>query len=95
MTTVWKYELKMAEEQSIEMPDGAKILSAQMQAGQLMLWALVDTEHAKAGRMIGILGTGQPAAHWMNWPNARFISTVQITGSISVLVLHVFELLEE
>lgn len=73
MLTIWKYELRVADVQKVEMPTGAQLLHV---AGQRidehtddhirhltapMLWAKVDTDAPRAHRLIGVVGTGNPA----------------------------------
>lgn len=59
MHTIWKYELAIIDEQTIEMPAGAVILTVQVQDGKLCLWAKVNTVHlVKTKRKIAVVGTG-------------------------------------
>jgi hypothetical protein len=83
--TIWKYPLEITDTQNVMMPEGAEILSAQMQGDALCLWALVNPEAPKQRREIEVLGTGNPA------PDAkrRYISTTQMHGG--ALVWHIFE----
>lgn len=86
MKTIWKYPLKVAGEQVVEMPEGAKIISAQMQGGQLCLWAIVISCRAVESRRICVFGTG----HDISTDRAyEFIDTAQMAGGS--LVWHVFE----
>lgn len=50
----------MADTQTVQMPTGAQILTAQMQGQTICLWALVDCEPElpKQNREIEIIGTG-------------------------------------
>jgi hypothetical protein len=73
MMTIWKYSLTLLDEQQIQIPEGAKILSVQIQNDEICIWALVDTERPKETRSIGIIGTGNPC--WC--PNWNYIGTVQ------------------
>lgn len=62
MQTIYKYPLRIEDEQEIEMPSAAKFLSVQVQPGVgPCLWALVDTDNIPSKRMIQIRGTGHPA----------------------------------
>ncbi len=83
--TIWKYHLEITDTQNVMMPEGAEILSAQMQGDSLCLWALVNPDAPKQRREIEVLGTGNPA------PDAkrRYISTTQMHGG--ALVWHIFE----
>ena len=88
LATIWKFPLAITDRQTVTMPKGAQILSAQMQGTTLCLWALVDPAASRKDRTIEILGTGNPA------PDAHrsYISTTQMAGGR--LVWHVFEILE-
>ena len=85
MSKIFKYELKITDQQTIQMPLGATILSADQQAGGLYLWAEVDPTNPPSDRTFQIIGTGNPI------PNVatcrRFIDTVVI----GAFVWHVFE----
>lgn len=84
MKTVYKYPLFILDEQDIEMPDSANILTVQMQNGEPCLWALVDTSNHPSVRKILIRGTGHDADGM-----GRYISTFQMKGG--ALVFHAFE----
>ena len=83
MKTIYKYKLLLDDVQTVEMPVGANILSAQMQNGELCLWAEVDDEKPTEYRSIWIYGTG----HLMDDALVRYISTVQDRS----FVWHVYE----
>lgn len=87
MHTIWKYELKIADEQTIRMPIGATILSVGLQGGLLVMWAKVDPAKWGAGRAedrtIYVMGTGNP----FDEDAKQFIGTVQMPNG---LVWHVF-----
>jgi hypothetical protein len=85
MDTIYKYPLRIIDAQEVEMPRGAKILSAQMQEEFLCLWALVEITKEKETRTIVIHGTGHPV---YNVSDKKFIGTVQQ----GPLVWHVFEI---
>lgn len=84
MKTIWKYNLVVTDEQSLNLPDKAVILSVQLQHGSLCLWAEVDTNNTLDRRTILIYGTGHP----MSECEMRFINTVQFNSG---LVFHIFE----
>lgn len=88
MKQIWKYQIPVVDMQGVQMPEGAEILSAQIQEPQqLCLWVLVDPSKRKVERCITIHGTG----HIVLQPeNKRFIDTVQLMDG--QLVFHVFEL---
>lgn len=61
MKTVYKYEIKVADEQEIEMPSGAKVIHAGLDPRNILcLWAVVDTENPSEMQTILIVGTGHP-----------------------------------
>lgn len=81
--TIWKYQLAITETQEIEMPVDAGILTAQMQAGTLCLWAFVSPDAPKERRQFEVLGTGNPIPDG----SCNYIASVQ-QGQF---VWHVFE----
>jgi len=86
MQTIYKYPLSLASSQGVSMPQGAKILSAQMQNDELQVWAIVDTEAPAPDDYYEfiIAGTGNPTH--INIRDANYLSTVQDGG----FVWHVF-----
>jgi len=83
--TIWKYPLEATDTQNVMMPEGAEILSAQMQGNMLCLWALVNPAAPNQRREIEVIGTGHP----MPDAKRRYISTAQMHGG--ALVWHIFE----
>lgn len=81
--TIYKYRLKITDEQDIAMPFTAEVLSVAMQRGELCVWALVNPGLMLENRRFHIAGTGHPA------PIGRFIGTVQQAGGD--LIWHVFD----
>lgn len=78
-----KYPLAVVDTQYVRMPKGATLLSAQVQEGLPMLWALVDEESTEyKDRQIQTFGTGQPIVK-----AGKYLNTYQLGG----LVLHVFD----
>ena len=59
MTSIWKFEVSVADKQRILMPDGAKILCVDKQEGDIYIWALVDTKAKAVERTFGVHGTGR------------------------------------
>ena len=82
MISIWKYPVAPGR-QTVEMPGGAELLSVQMQGDQPTLWARVDDQAAKVGRIISVVGTGHEAPH----PKVPFIGTFQMGW----MVWHVFD----
>jgi hypothetical protein len=58
MKTIHKYGLNGNPDQQIEMPHGARILSADEQSNFICIWVLVDTNNKMAKRNIHICLTG-------------------------------------
>ena len=87
MISIWKYPIQCVGTQIIELPEGAEILTAQLQRemGRLCLWVKVDTEKPKVIRSIRIYGTGHP----IEQEKLKYISTYQVADGM--LVFHVFE----
>lgn len=88
MTTIWKYPIKTTDFQTIEMPEGAVILTVQMQLGTPQLWAMVDTDRPLTKRFIETFGTN----HKMENNDKTFrdyIGSYQLRNG--ELVFHVFE----
>lgn len=88
---IWKYPLELAEKQRIAMPEGAQLLSVQVQNGEPVLWALhmepscLPSEHAA---LIFMHMTGRPFDGRCQL--GRFISTTQLLDG--KIVLHWFGL---
>ena len=89
--TIWKYQLETIDNQSIEIPINAKILTVQMQENIPCLWALVDPSAGKEIRHVEIFGTGHPISY--DHPGERnYIGSYQLISlDGECLVFHVFE----
>lgn len=86
MHTVYKYPLQPLREQTISMPDSAKILIAQMQGTTITLWAEVFDDNRPEERTFEVFGTG-----WHIEPpdrNREYVATVQDPRG---LVWHIYE----
>jgi len=82
---IWKYQVTGDHTQTLEMPQGAQILTVQVQQGEPVLWALVDPALPKEKREFFIVGTGWPIDGGLG----QYVGTFQIMeGS---LVFHIFE----
>ena len=83
---IYKYELDLTHKQTLELPQGAQILTIQLQDGKIVLWALVDDKCKliKGNRFIECYYTGKEIeiSHELT-----YISTIQYNG----LVYHFFE----
>lgn len=86
MQAIWKFPLTITDAQTVAIPEGAEILTAQMQGGISCLWAIVKDDAPTTDRVIEIFGTGNPM--WADMGVSRkYIATVQQ----GPLVWHVFE----
>jgi len=87
--TIYKYPIRATDVQSVEMPEGAEILTVQTQNGDACIWALVNEDAPYKVRRIEVFGTG----HQVSEEHKRkYIGTFQLRGG--ALVFHVFERLE-
>lgn len=88
MLTIWKAPLNGVDEQTIQVPVGADLLSAREQGDGICVWYRCDpAQETKEARTILIRGTGH-----MNVPGAeaaRFLGTVSLLSGR--LIFHVFE----
>lgn len=92
MKVIYKYPLMLTDRQKIDMPEGARPLSAQWQGrknvlwGQAVLWALVDTDAMTRPVDVRIIGTGNQMPADMR--SHTYVGTVQEPDE--PLVWHVF-----
>lgn len=82
MKTIHKYPLMVVDEQTVMMPESARILSIQIQHGIPCLWAAVDTDTPLMAYVLFCYGTGHPV--YSEWEH--YIGTVQVNN----LVFHYF-----
>lgn len=87
--TIWKYPLRIVDEQHIEIPIGAKVLTVQMQGNAPYLWALVNPDARRESRFIRIFSTGD------TMPEHKLISLLKYVATFqeepNKIVWHVFE----
>jgi hypothetical protein len=88
--SIFKYQLEVTDEQTIELPIGAKVLSVGNQREFVFMWALVNTgSHCNTEKRIFVIkGTGHSIEDG-DLDGARFIGTVMLMGGS--LIFHVFE----
>lgn len=82
---VFKYKFEITDEQIIEMPAGAKVLTVAQQHKDMCLWALVNPLREPVKLRLWIVGTGHPAGHVAGM---RYIGTFMLHDG--QLVFHVF-----
>lgn len=86
MSRIWKFNLEIADEPTIDMPLGTHVLSVGEQNGGVFVWAHVPVPEAKTEkRHFFVIGTGNPIPWTLS--DATFIGTVQANG----FVWHVFD----
>jgi len=85
MKTIWKFPLAIMDAQRIAMPEGAEILSVQVQHREPCLWAKVNPDAPPEMRYVRTYGTGHPIDES---EAVSFIGTYQLNGGN--LVFHVF-----
>lgn len=86
MKRIFKYNLSICDEQFVEMPKGAQILSVAIQNDSVKMWALVDPDEEKEKRPIICHGTGHDAS---DVTADMFIGT--ILTHYGSLVFHFFD----
>lgn len=86
MRTIWKLPLAHEAEQTLSVPQGARIISVHAQAENACLWVEVETNNPPEARTFCIFGTGHPMDLY---GNLIFLGTVLMLGGS--LVLHVYE----
>ena len=86
--TIWKYPLEIEDNQSVELPIDAEILTVQTVKDKPYLWALVNPDGKTETRFIEIFGTGHPVGYDMGI-SRKYISTFQLAEGR--LIFHVFE----
>ena len=82
---IWKYALQLDSNGNypVDMPKGAKILTAQLNGGQVCLWAQAMPDAPLETRQFAVHMTGQP----LGGNPGNYIGTVQQAP----YVWHVFE----
>ncbi|MCH8067808.1 MAG: hypothetical protein IID16_00845 [Candidatus Marinimicrobia bacterium] len=86
--TIWKYSLEIRGTQTLEIPEGAEILTVQVQDGIAFLWVLVDPDEQKEKRYFEVFETGELIIYEMGL-GRNYIGTFQLFSGN--LVCHVFE----
>ena len=87
--TIFKYELKATNKQTIKLPYGSKILSVGVQGAEVYIWALVIPDAELEERVFEIFGTGHDIPYDIG-VDREFVGTFQISKG-NIFVGHVFE----
>lgn len=86
MKTIFKYPIKVEDEQIVMLPINAQILTVQTQHETPCIWALIDkNENRTTPVKVKIYGTGHPIP---DSENLTYIGTFQLYGGN--IVFHVF-----
>lgn len=85
MEHIYKYPLKLQNEQMVEMPQGAVVLAVQTQRETPCLWAQVDPSAPVIKRRFMTYGTGHPI---VDYKAGHYVGTYQLQRGD--LVFHVF-----
>ncbi len=83
--TVHKFPIEIADDFTVDMPAGAKVLCVQTQGSAVMLWAIVDPGAPTMPRRFALRGTGHPLP---DFPG-RYVGTFQMYSG--GFVGHLFE----
>jgi hypothetical protein len=86
MKRVYKYPIPTTDEFTLELPEGAKILTFQTQNETPCIWALVDPMRQLETVGFRLFGTGHPVE---NADTIEYIGTAQMAGGR--LVWHLFK----
>lgn len=85
MRKIFKYFLRVTDEQTLDLPRGAEILSVEEQKNKVVLYALIDPAECRLyPHTIYVHGTG----HSIHAENLKFIGTVKLYNGD--LMFHVF-----
>lgn len=83
---IYKYPLSFRDENVVNMPKNAVILSCQAQGGTITIWALVDVSMGFESKVFSVFGTGHRLPDNIIH-DYTFVATVQLSNG---LVFHVF-----
>ena len=84
---IYKYKIPVQDEFTMELPQGAYILTVQSQREVPCIWAVVDPDAPLEPICFRVAGTG----HDIEWDTVkRYIGTFQLCGGD--LVFHLFEI---
>lgn len=90
---IWKYPVPLnADEFTVAMPVGARVLDVQTQHGQPVIWAMVDADRSQEfeTRFFEIYGTGMSVP---DPESLNYVGTFQMRGGH--LIIHLFENLDK
>lgn len=82
---IWKYELAIADQFEMELPEHAQIIHVAEQGKFCCMWAIVQPAAAKVKRRFAVVGTG----HQFNPEYKIYTGTIVTTTGF---VWHLFEI---
>ena len=85
MAKIYKYHLGLGHT-ALSMPEGAQVLTVQMQHGEACMWAKVDPSKPLEVRVFHVYGTGHEMP---NDPLFIYVGTFQMANG--AFVWHVFD----
>lgn len=83
MQTIHKYQLKLESKQQVDIPYPAKIIKADIQNGNIFIWAICNPSFEPVTKIIEMFGTGEKMENAVR----NHIDTVQVNS----FVWHIFE----
>ena len=84
--TIYKYPVTVYDDFVVELPEGARVLTVDVQHGEPVMWAMVDPTAPTSKRHFRLIGTGHPIE---DAAALTFIGTFQMRDG--ALVFHLFE----
>ncbi len=84
MKRIFKYPFELGDDVTVWMPEGAKVVSVQVQREGVCFWAIVEPQAPEVQRRFSVRGTGHELGDV-----GEFIGTVQTHGG--GFVWHIFE----
>lgn len=76
MKTIYKYPATLGYFR-LDMPEGAEVLTVQMQGDNAVMWARVDEDRPKTTRLFALVGTGHDLKEVSDASQWGYIGTVQ------------------
>ncbi len=86
MTTIWKYALEVTDTVIIAMPEGATVLTVDVQHGVPAMWVMVDPDAPLEDRAFYVRGTGHAMGEAEGFAH---VGTFQLAGGS--FIGHVFD----
>lgn len=90
MNKVFKYPVPVEDRFSLDLPQGARILTVQEQNSKPQIWAIVNPENPTEIRNFRLAGAGHPIEE--NEKNLSYIGTFQLYNGN--FIGHLFEIFE-